>query len=213
MGVSGDRFIGGPDPYSASKGTAELVIRPHIKSYFPGATSKVRIASARAGNVIGGDWADDRIVPYCVRAWSRNEAVDLRNPSATRPWQHVLESLSRCLCLAKALTERLELHGEPFNFGSQAQQNHSVMQLIQEMTLYWNKVRWNDRSKTSQGPYESGLLKLNCDKALHHLSWHAVMSFEDTIKMTADWYRAYYDEPSAIANITQSQIGAYIEHA
>ncbi len=178
--------MGGPDPYSASKGTAELVIRPHIKSYFPGATSKVRIASARAGNVIGGDRADDRIVSYCVRAWSRNEAVDLRNPSATRPWQHVLESLSRCLCLAKALTERLELHGEPFNFGSQSQQNYSVMQLIQEMALYWDKVRWNDRSKTSQEPYASGLLKLNCDKALHHLSWHAVIRFEDTIKMTAD---------------------------
>lgn len=202
--------MGGPDPYSASKGAAELAIRSHIKSYFPKATSKVRIASARAGNVIGGgDWAADRIVPDCVRAWSLDDAVELRNPHSTRPWQHVLEPLSGYLNLAIALSQRQEMHGEPFNFGPPAQQNHSVLELVQQMALYWDKVRWQDVSQTTAGPYESGLLKLNCDKALHYLRWHAVMGFEDTVRMTAEWYRVFYQQPNKIAATTDAQIEAY----
>jgi CDP-glucose 4,6-dehydratase len=202
--------MGGPDPYSASKGAAELAIRSHIKSYFPKETSKVRIASARAGNVIGGgDWADHRIVPDCVKAWSNNNLVELRNPHSTRPWQHVLEPLSGYLTLAIALSQRPELHGQPFNFGPQAQQNHSVLALVQQMALYWDQVRWQDISGLATGPYESGLLKLNCDKALHFLQWHAVMGFEDTVKLTAEWYRAYYNQPTQIAALTNEQIAIY----
>ena len=202
--------MGGPDPYSASKGAAELAIRSHIKSYFPKATSKVRIASARAGNVIGGgDWAADRIVPDCVKAWSTDKLVELRNPHSTRPWQHVLEPLSGYLSLAITLSQRPELHGEPFNFGPPALQNHSVLELVQQMTLYWNQVRWKDVSGSVVRPYESGLLKLNCDKSLHYLQWHAVMGFEDTVRMTAEWYRAYYQQPSQIALTTDAQIAAY----
>ncbi|MBK9521670.1 MAG: CDP-glucose 4,6-dehydratase [Rhodocyclaceae bacterium] len=202
--------MGGPDPYSASKGAAELAIRSHIKSYFPKATSKVRIASARAGNVIGGgDWAVNRIVPDCVKAWSTDNLVELRSPHSTRPWQHVLEPLSGYLALAHALSQRPDLHGEPFNFGPQAQQNHSVLQLVQQMALHWEQVRWQDLSGSIAGPYESGLLKLNCDKALHYLHWHAVMGFEDTVRMTAEWYRAYYRQPAAIAATTDAQIAAY----
>jgi CDP-glucose 4,6-dehydratase len=202
--------MGGPDPYSASKGAAELAIRSHIKSYFPKETSKVRIASARAGNVIGGgDWADHRIVPDCVKAWSNNNLVELRNPHSTRPWQHVLEPLSGYLTLAIALSQRPELHGQPFNFGPQAQQNHSVLALVQQMALYWDQVRWQDISGLAAGPHESGLLKLNCDKALHFLQWHAVMGFEDTVKMTAEWYRAYYNQPTQIAALTNEQIAIY----
>ena len=202
--------LGGPDPYSASKGAAELAIRSHIKSYFPKASSKVRIASARAGNVIGGgDWAADRIVPDCVKAWSTDNLVELRNPHSTRPWQHVLEPLSGYLSLAIALSQRPELHGEPFNFGPQAQQNHSVLELVQQMALHWEQVRWQDVSGSVAGPYESGLLKLNCDKSLHYLEWHAVMGFEDTVRMTAEWYRAYYQKSAKTATITNAQIAAY----
>ena len=202
--------MGGPDPYSASKGAAELAIRSYIKSYFPTATSKVRIAAARAGNVIGGgDWAPDRIVPDCVNAWSLNNAVELRNPHSTRPWQHVLEPLSGYLSLAIALSQRPEMHGEPFNFGPPAQQNHSVLELVQQMALHWDKVCWQDISQTLTGPYESGLLKLNCDKALHYLHWHAVMGFEDTVRMTAEWYRAFYHQPTQIVETTELQIAAY----
>ena len=206
--------IGGPDPYSASKGAAELAIKSHIKSFFPYSTSKVRIASARAGNVIGGgDWSTDRIVPDCVKAWSEFKEVELRNPNSTRPWQHVLEPLSGYICLAIALSERSELHGEPFNFGPQAQQNHSVLELVKQMSKYWDKVKWKDVSQSIEGPYESGLLKLNCDKSLHYLKWHAIMDFDETVKFTSEWYKTYYDNPAKIKSFTESQILAYIDLA
>lgn len=202
--------LGGPDPYSASKGAAELAIRSHIKSYFPKLTSKVRIASARAGNVIGGgDWSADRIVPDCVKAWSMNNVVTLRNPHSTRPWQHVFEPISGYLTLAIALSKNPELHGEPFNFGPPAQQNHSVLELVQQMAMHWEQVRWQEVPQSSIGLHESGLLKLNCDKALHYLRWHAVMGFEDAVRMTAEWYRGYYQHPTQIATTTRSQIDAY----
>jgi CDP-glucose 4,6-dehydratase len=202
--------LGGPDPYSASKGAAEFAINSYVKSYFPLETTKVRISSARAGNVIGGgDWATDRIVPDCVKAWSADGVVQLRNPNSTRPWQHVLEPLSGYLCLAVALSERKELHGEAFNFGPQAQQNHSVLELVEQMALHWEKVKWNDISSLVAGPYESGLLKLNCDKSLYFLQWHAVMGFEDTVRMTTEWYRSYYQGHSKIAMTTDAQIAAY----
>jgi CDP-glucose 4,6-dehydratase len=205
--------LGGPDPYSASKGAAELVIRSHVKSYFP-KDSQVRIASARAGNVIGGgDWAADRIVPDCVRAWASGGTVELRNPSATRPWQHVLEPLSGYLVLGAGLSNNPELHGEPFNFGPPAQQNQSVLELVEEMSAHWDMVRWLDVSEAANGPYESRLLKLNCDKALYFLRWQAVMGFEDTVRMTSEWYRSYYAAPDQIAAVTTSQITAYVAMA
>jgi CDP-glucose 4,6-dehydratase len=139
--------------------------------------------------------------------------VELRNPHSTRPWQHVLEPLSGYLTLAIALSQQPELHGEPFNFGPQAQQNRSVLELVQQMALYWEQVRWQDVSTKVAGPYESGLLKLNCDKSLHHLHWHAVMGFEDTVRMTAEWYRAYYQQPMHIAATTDAQIIAYTKMA
>jgi CDP-glucose 4,6-dehydratase len=202
--------LGGPDPYSASKGAAELAIRSHIKSFFPRETSKVRIASARAGNVIGGgDWADDRIVPDCVKAWSLGDTVELRNPDSIRPWQHVLEPLSGYLMLASALSHQPKLHGEPFNFGPLAQQNRSVRELAQQMAQHWDRVSWSDVSQSANTPYESSLLKLNCDKALHQLGWHAVLGFEETVRMTAEWYRAYYDQSVSINDLTCQQILEY----
>lgn len=202
--------LGGPDPYSASKGAAELVIKSHIKSYFPKESSKIRIASARAGNVIGGgDWSEDRIIPDCVKAWARQESVELRNPMATRPWQHVLEPLSGYINLAIQLRENKALHGEPFNFGPLANQNHSVLELVQQMSKHWDQVKWKDVSKEKTGPYESGLLKLNCDKALANLKWTAVMGFEETVQFTAEWYKSYYNNPSKILQKTYDQIEQY----
>ena len=201
--------LGGPDPYSASKGAAELVIRSHVKSFFP-LNGPVHIAVGRAGNVIGGgDWAHDRIVPDCVRSWAKNETVQLRNPQATRPWQHVLEPLSGYLTLAKELHEKRELHGEPFNFGPPAYQNHSVQELVQTMSKHWEQVQWNEVSDMGEQNYESGLLKLNCDKALYHLHWQAVLPFQEAVRMTAEWYRSYYDDSTTIGDVTFSQIKEY----
>ena len=201
--------LGGPDPYSASKGATELVIRSHVRSFFP-KEGDVRLGIARAGNVIGGgDWAEDRIVPDCVRAWSKSETVCLRNPNATRPWQHVLEPLSGYLNLAIALSESNLLHGEPFNFGPPAAQNHSVGELVKQMSQHWDQVRCQDVSEQKQGPYESGLLKLNCDKALHQLGWRANWGFERTVKDTVEWYKTYYESPNRIAEKTHAQINRY----
>jgi len=206
--------LGGPDPYSASKGAAELAIRSYVRSYFP-KDGPVRIGVGRAGNVIGGgDWAEDRIVPDCVRAWSRGETVQLRNPLATRPWQHVLEPLSGYLTLAMALYADAKLHGEPFNFGPPAQQDHSVRELVSTMANHWDQVRSKDIAAQDGGPHESGLLKLNCDKALHHLHWHAVWDFETTVRETALWYRRYYQaSQTSIADFSLQQIAAYAARA
>ena len=201
--------LGGRDPYSASKGAAELVIRSHIKSFFP-PNGPVRIAVGRAGNVIGGgDWARDRLVPDCVRSWANGESVQLRNPQATRPWQHVLEPLSGYLTLATELNEREELHGEPYNFGPLTHQNRTVLELVQEMSEHWDQVLWEDISNTIEKPYESGLLKLNCDKALHHLNWQSILSFKEAVRMTTEWYRSYYENPSIILDLTLSHIQEY----
>jgi CDP-glucose 4,6-dehydratase len=206
--------LGGPDPYSASKGAAELAIRSFVRSYFP-KDGLVRIGVGRAGNVIGGgDWAADRIVPDCIRAWAMGNEVPLRNPIATRPWQHVLEPLSGYLNLAIALYEDNSLHGEAFNFGPPAYQNHSVGELVEEMALYWDKVRWVDVSANYGGPYESGLLKLNCDKALHHLKWRAVWGFKDTVRETVEWYMKYYQNSvGTVSDVSASQIDLYVSSA
>jgi CDP-glucose 4,6-dehydratase len=206
--------LGGPDPYSASKGAAELAIRSYVRSFFP-VDGAVRIGVGRAGNVIGGgDWAEDRIVPDCARAWSLGQTVPLRNPVATRPWQHVLEPLSGYLSLALALKENPAMHGQPFNFGPPAHQNHSVGELVVAMSNHWDQVRWEDVSAQYGGPYESGLLKLNCDKALHHLRWRAAWSFDVTVRETVLWYRRYYEQPSqSIAHFSMDQIQSYVDAA
>jgi CDP-glucose 4,6-dehydratase len=206
--------LGGPDPYSASKGAAELAIRSYVRSYFR-KDGAVRIGIGRAGNVIGGgDWASDRIVPDCVRAWSQGESVRLRNPLATRPWQHVLEPLSGYLALSMALHADAKLHGEPFNFGPPAQQDHSVGELVNAIAAHWDRARWEKEASEREGPHESGLLKLNCDKALHHLGWHAAWDFAATVRQTALWYREYYEvSQTAMLDFSRRQIADYVAQA
>ena len=203
--------LGGKDPYSASKGMAELAIRSFVDSYFSDLDSNVRVAITRAGNVIGGgDWAVDRIVPDCMQAWANGKTVDIRSPDATRPWQHVLEPLSGYLALGAALSTNSALHGEAYNFGPPAHQNHSVRELINEMSNYWDSVRWNDTSNEQQHLHEAGLLKLNCDKALFDLQWQPTLVFKETVEMTVEWYRYYYQNSTAsIYDFTMSQIAAY----
>ena len=207
--------LGGKDPYSASKGMAELAIRSYVESFFNLPDSNVRVGITRAGNVIGGgDWAIDRIVPDCMKAWSMNKTVDIRNPDATRPWQHVLEPLSGYLALGTELAENEGRHGEAYNFGPPANQNYSVRLLIDEMAKYWDYVRWNDISKSKEHLHEAGLLKLNCDKALFDLKWEPTMQFEETVRMTVEWYKAFYESNEAsMYNVTNKQIAEYTQLA
>ncbi len=206
--------LGGPDPYSASKGAAELAIRSYVKSYFS-RNESIRIGIGRAGNVIGGgDWAIDRIIPDCIRAWAEGDIVSLRNPHSTRPWQHVLEPLSGYLNLAVELSIQDRLHGEPFNFGPSSMTDQSVGALVQTMCNQWDKAVWEDISDDNTGPYESGLLKLNCDKALHFLKWHSVWGFERTVKETMDWYKEFYSEKVKIDScFSCTQIETYTKSA
>ena len=203
--------LGGKDPYSASKGMAELVVRTYVESFFNTQDSNVRVGIARAGNVIGGgDWALDRIVPDCMRAWSKNELVDIRSPEATRPWQHVLEPLSGYLALGAELADNNAKHGEAYNFGPPAHQNHSVSELIDEMGKYWEQVQWNDVSQDQKHVHEAGLLKLNCDKALYDLQWQSTLQFEETVKMTVKWYKHYYkNNEQSMYELTMLQIEEY----
>jgi len=208
--------LGGDDPYSASKGAAELVCHSYIASYFGKGVSKSRVCTVRAGNVIGGgDWADDRIIPDCVKAWSKGEILSIRNPEATRPWQHVLEPLSGYLWTGANIYMDEKLSGEAFNFGPDAKVNKSVRELIERLSMYWDKVKSqkdNDAQKNKNK--ESVLLKLCCDKALHSLGWHSVLSFEDTVKMTAEWYKNYYDKKDVnVYDFSMKQINHYVEEA
>lgn len=205
--------LGGKDPYSASKGMAELAIHSFVKSYFIKEDSNVKLAIARAGNVIGGgDWASDRIVPDCVRSWSQNKRVDIRSPNATRPWQHVLEPLSGYLLLATKLASGSS-HGEAYNFGPRAEHNYSVQALINEMAKHWDNVQWLDTSDKKQLFHEAGLLKLNCDKALAELSWQAVLNFETTVAMTINWYKEFYQNNGNMFGFTVKQINLYCDIA
>jgi CDP-glucose 4,6-dehydratase len=202
--------IGGKDPYSASKGMAELVIRSYVESFFSDSDSNIRIGIARAGNVIGGgDWAVDRIVPDCMKAWADGNIVNIRSPYATRPWQHVLEPLSGYLCLAKQLYADKKYHGEAYNFGPTAEQNYPVSELINEMSKTWNRAKWMDVSK-NDNVHEAGLLKLNCDKALYDLEWQSTLKFENTVKLTVDWYKRYYQNKNrSMHDFTIDQIELY----
>jgi CDP-glucose 4,6-dehydratase len=203
--------LGGKDPYSASKSMAELAIGSYVNSFFNNPESNIRIAVARAGNVIGGgDWSANRLVPDCMIAWANNKTVNVRSPNSTRPWQHVLEPLSGYLCLAKNLNLKSNNHGEAYNFSLSSDQNYSVTQLINEMSKYWDKVKWKDVSKSENHVHEAGLLKLNCDKALFDLNWRSTLQYQETVKITVDWYKEFYENKTKLMyDFTISQINFY----
>jgi len=204
--------LGGKDIYSGSKGAAELIIKSYYHSFFEGKNTKVRIAVARAGNVIGGgDWAKDRIVVDCMKAWYAGNSVEIRCPEATRPWQHVLEPLSGYLALGETLAGEVDLRAEQFNFGPRAEQNRTVIDLLtdllKESKLANNQVPFY---VTDNIPFkESGLLKLNCDKALFYLKWEASLDYRDTVKFTADWYSQYFSDVGKIYDFSLCQISDY----
>ncbi len=178
--------LGGNDPYSASKAMAELAVASYRRSFFSG--SAVRIASARAGNVLGGgDWAADRLVPDAIRALKAGRAVPVRNPSSTRPWQHVLEPLGGYLLLGARLPEGGDVCSA-FNFGPWTDSNRTVRELVEEMLKHW-PGQWMDTSDPA-APHEARLLHLSIDKAYHLLGWRPVWGFEKTVEKTVNGYRS-----------------------
>ncbi len=206
-------ILGGSDPYSASKGCAELILHSYLKTYFQDGP---RLASARAGNVIGGgDWAQDRLVPDAVRAWSREKSLAVRHPEATRPWQHVLEPLSGYLCLGARLFANDPLVvSQAFNFGPNFKMNQSVQELLSQLSTHWHQARWDITSVQNQNEKETTLLMLNSDKALGMLGWSSVLTFAEEVAMTAVWYKTFYEEaPSDMTAVTFQQIKEYSQKA
>ncbi|MDR0682118.1 MAG: CDP-glucose 4,6-dehydratase [Dysgonamonadaceae bacterium] len=207
--------LGGKDIYSGSKGAAELIIRCYWHSFIK-SMPNIKMGTARAGNVIGGgDWAKDRIVVDCVKAFSRQEIVEIRSPKATRPWQHVLEPLSGYLTLGQRLYEKQSQNGEAYNFGPRAEQTKTVFELVRDLAIQWGLEPDKTIRLTGNAPFEEAtLLRLNCDKALAYLNWHSTLHYEQCVTMIAQWYKAFYLEENAdLYNLTVKQIELYVKEA
>ena len=209
--------MGGKDVYSGSKGAAELIIKCYWNSFIK-KMDNIRMGVARAGNVIGGgDWAKDRIVVDCVKAFSEGKTVEIRSPKATRPWQHVLEPLSGYLALGQALAQDTIENGEAFNFGPRAEQTKTVHELVVDLASHWGIPKDKAVKVTGDIPFhEATLLKLNCDKALAYLHWHSTLNYNRCIEFISDWYRDYYINKAGEADmyaLTLSQIKAYTDAA
>jgi len=184
--------MGGSDPYSSSKGCAELVTAAYRYSFFNNGNNNTLIASVRAGNVIGGgDWAKDRILTDIVLSASQNTSLLIRNPYSTRPWQFVLEPLSGYLCLGEKLLEGNQKFAEAWNFGPNLENNITVKELVLKSIMYWDNIKYE--FDTRKHPYESNYLMLDSTKAYKRLSWHPVWDIDTSIKKTIEWYKTYYE--------------------
>ena len=205
--------LGGYDPYSASKACAEIVTHSYRQSFFQ-VDSKVRVATARAGNVIGGgDWAEDRIVPDIINALRSATPVEVRNRFATRPWQHVLEPLSGYLSLASKLSATEQAEASElcrFNFGPKLEANRSVAELVDEFLKY-TPGSWIDKTSSNQ-PHEAGRLNLSIDHAFHLLGWLPCWDFPKAVEATSQWYHAEF-ENADVLETTQQQIEEYTSDA
>jgi len=208
--------MGGYDPYSASKGACEVLTASWRQSFFnPSdyANHGVKLATVRAGNVIGGgDWAADRIVPDCMRALLDDRQIDVRNPLATRPWQHVLEPLGGYLQLGEKLLSTsqepdLTTYCDAFNFGPLIGSNKTVESLVNEIIKVWGSGEWT--YEKLHAVHEASLLNLTIDKAYQLLGWYPAWDFHETIKRTVDWYKMYKENASEIPNLTLQQIRDY----
>jgi CDP-glucose 4,6-dehydratase len=204
--------LGGYDPYSASKACAELVISSYRNSFFNPAAYDVHqkaIASARAGNVIGGgDWAKDRIIPDIVRALQKDELITIRNPKSIRPWQHVLDPLGGYLHLGAKLAENPAGFNDSYNFGPFSEDNLTVEELVKRAIGYWEKGQYTTPNLTDQ-PHEAGLLKLDISKAINELQWEPKYDAKTAISVTLEWYKAFTVSEKEAATKTRDTILAY----
>jgi len=208
--------MGGYDPYSSSKGCAELITSAYLRSFFNPAEYKkhgVGLASVRAGNVIGGgDFGEDRLVPDLVHAFSNGESVYIRSPHAVRPWQHVLEPLSGYLLLAERLYDESKKYSGAWNFGPSKDCVKEVGWIVEKIANLWgHDVKW-EKDKGNH-PHEAQLLKLDCSKARTLLGWRSLLSIEKTLAWTVDWYKSYYSDTNFLRKKTEEQITNYENHS
>jgi len=207
--------MGGYDPYSSSKGCAELLTSSYRKSYFNVNEYKkshnTLLASCRAGNVIGGgDWAEDRLMTDIMLSVSQGTQVSIRNPQATRPWQHVLEPLSGYLHVGQKLLEEKVKFAEAWNFGPSNEGSISVESVVKNVKKYWHKIDYKINNHSDQ-LHEANLLKLECSKAHRLLKWKAVWDSNTTFEKTVQWYKSYYEEDENI--LTKENLESYVNDA
>lgn len=184
--------MGGSDPYSNSKGCAELVVSAYRRSFFSLeriAEHGVSLASVRAGNVIGGgDWAANRLIPDCIRALERDEPITIRHPQAVRPWQHVLEPLSGYLWLAACQSRSPMSFSDSWNLGPSGGRNITVQQIVEQILRAWGSGSWTSLSANATAPYEANFLTLDTTKARNRLGWHPLFDIDNAISATTQWY-------------------------
>ena len=203
-------ILGGDDPYSASKASAEQAINSYVKSFFNNKQNKIFISSVRAGNVIGGgDWSEDRLIPDCIKSWSKNKKVELRSPNSTRPWQHVIEVIRGYLILAIKLSKNKRIHGESFNFGPSNKNNFKFINLVKQMKKTWKNIKWKKANIKNKNFKESNLLKINSNKAKKILNWKCILNFKLTASMVAEWYKSFYQNKTDMYNFSLEQIDKY----
>lgn len=204
--------MGGYDPYSSSKGCADLLASSYRNSYFNikdyKKTHNTLIATCRAGNVIGGgDWAKDRLITDIMLSVSKSKKVNIRNPYATRPWEHVLEPLSGYLHIGQKLLEEKVEYGEAWNFGPSDEGNITVEEVVRNVKKHWNKIDYVVNKDIDQ-PHEANLLKLDCSKSHIKLKWKDVWNSETTFEKTVKWYKSYYENNQII--LSQDDLESYI---
>jgi CDP-glucose 4,6-dehydratase len=204
--------LGGHDPYSASKAAMEVLVDSYRLSYFSDPTRGQLLASARAGNVIGGgDWAPDRLIPDCARAWARGEEVVVRNPDAIRPWQHVLEPLAGYLALAERLLDGGRDYAEPWNFGSRVEDARPVAEVVELASKAWGNAAWRT-ADSSRDWAETPVLRLSSDKAITRLGWSPVWSVAEAVERAVRWYQACAQpgvDPSTVEDACREDLSAY----
>ena len=206
--------IGGYDPYSSSKGCAEILTNSYRNSYFNSKdykkTHNTLLASCRAGNVIGGgDWAEDRLMTDIMLSVSKGDRVSIRNPLATRPWQHVLEPLSGYLHVGQMLLEEKLEFADSWNFGPSDEGNITVEQVVKNVKKYWDKIEY-EINQDSNHPHEANFLKLDCSKAHILLKWNNVWNSDTTFEKTVIWYKEFYENNNTI---TKNNFYSYIDNA
>ncbi len=203
-GYSEDEPMGGFDPYSNSKGCAELVVSAYRQSFFT-TDQQVAVATARAGNVIGGgDWSKDRLIPDMVRAFTAGESVCIRNPDAVRPWQHVFEALHGYLLLLEKMEKHTQIFAQGWNFGPEDIDAKDVAWIVKHFVAGWGDADWSIECDAEQ-LHEAHTLRLNCSKARRELDWRPVVDLELALQWIADWYRSFYGGED-VALLSQQQL-------